>query len=399
MLPGFPKKNESNTLLPGFPKRSLSNALFPGLGKMSKISAEVAGDIVYLTGWDQNNIYEITISPTEIDSNLTHFSLLIILDSNQSDMFTEVGSFFEKVAVAKADGTQLYVEVEQWDSGSQIALLHVSKDDFIISASQDTKLYLYYDSTHGDNTDYVGEAGDSVVQNIYTANHKVVFNLAEDPSGGSNCIKDSTSNSNHGTPQGAMLTEDLIDGSIGKAIETDGVDDRIEISDTDDFYIGTGNASLVITFRRSRIATREFLCGSMNSGGATTATNFVIELQATNMIRIFQGYNTSQGFIFLPELSIADTNLHQIALVRNGTKYSIYLDNVVGGTTRTVTGYDFTNQSEDFIIGRAGEFASYHCQAKIEQFIFIKGHALSSAERKAYYEARLNNLLTITKKE
>jgi len=51
--------------------------------------------------------------------------------------------------------------------------------------------------------------------------------MAQDPSGGANCILDSTTNENHGTPTGSMTTSDLVDGKIGKAIDFDGSDDFI----------------------------------------------------------------------------------------------------------------------------------------------------------------------------
>ena len=51
--------------------------------------------------------------------------------------------------------------------------------------------------------------------------------MNEDPSGGSDCIVDRTSNSNDGTPGGTMLTEDLVDANIGKGIDFDGTDDNV----------------------------------------------------------------------------------------------------------------------------------------------------------------------------
>lgn len=63
-------------------------------------------------------------------------------------------------------------------------------------------------------------------QNVWNENYKAVYNMAQDPSGGDNCIIDSTSNSNYGTPS-LMDSTNLIDGLIGKALYFSGVNQYI----------------------------------------------------------------------------------------------------------------------------------------------------------------------------
>src|SRR6056297_3563809 len=193
----------------------------------------------WLSGWAKRR--KITIDNTNIDSDLTHFPVPVPLgtavgqsDQDVSDIFDELGSESLKIAVTKSDGTtQIYAEVEQWDEASEKALLWVSKSDLTLTAASTTELYLYYDSTKADNTTYIGTSGNRT--EVWDSDFVAVYTLAQDPTGGTGCILDSTGNGHHGTPQGSMTSGDLVDGLIGLALELDGNDDYIEIPSSTDF--------------------------------------------------------------------------------------------------------------------------------------------------------------------
>jgi len=55
--------------------------------------------------------------------------------------------------------------------------------------------------------------------------------LTQDPSGGTNCILDSTFNTKHATPLGGMLSGDLVDTDFGKGIEFNTLERFIQIPD------------------------------------------------------------------------------------------------------------------------------------------------------------------------
>ena len=190
-------------------------------------------------GWLSGYSHRIRfkIDHTKIDSDLTHFPVTLFLTEDNADaVFNELGSNYKKIAATSDDGTtQLYVEVEAWDSANKRAVLHISRSSWTISSSADTYFYLYYDASAADNTTYVGDPGDSVAANVWDSNFAGVWHLSQDPTGGSGCIKDSTSNSNHGTPQGSMTSGDLVEGKVGKALDFDGSDD----------YVNCGNNSVL----------------------------------------------------------------------------------------------------------------------------------------------------------
>ena len=182
-----------------------------------------------------NNRFKLTIPADSVDSSLTNFPVMINLSSgagkNNFDataVFDDLGDDHQKrFAITKNDGTtQCPVEIEYWDATEEKAVLWTKIPT--VYSSVDTDVYFYWDVTTSGNTVYVGDVGDTVAQGVWDDNFKLVMHMAQDPSGGSGAIKDSTNNANHGTPAGAMASADLVDGKIGKAIDFDGMNDLID---------------------------------------------------------------------------------------------------------------------------------------------------------------------------
>jgi len=92
--------------------------------------------------------------------------------------------------------TQCYVEIEAWDTAGEEAWLWAKIPS--INSSVDTVLYLYYDSTQGNNTEYVGDTNSSAGEQVWDPNYVAVWHLAENATGPR---LDSTANDNDGTPE------------------------------------------------------------------------------------------------------------------------------------------------------------------------------------------------------
>lgn len=179
-----------------------------------------------LSGWDKRK--KITIDSTKVDSDVTHFPVVVIMDGD-TDFFGELGAGQgKKVAFTKADGeTQLYGELEEFDAGSQKAVYHVSKSDWTISSASDTVFYIYYDSTQSDNTTYIGDPGDSAAQNVWDANFRSVYHMKDLTT---STIADSKGGYT-GTKLGANQPIEA-SGKVGKAQDFDGTNDIISNADT-----------------------------------------------------------------------------------------------------------------------------------------------------------------------
>jgi hypothetical protein len=110
-----------------------------------------------------------------------------------SAVFDELGSNYTRLAVTESDETtQLYVEIESWNSTAEDAWLWVSRDNWTISGSEDTTLYLYYDNNHADNDEFVGATGSTPGAAVWDSNFAFVTHMADRYDSGH--IGDSTSN-------------------------------------------------------------------------------------------------------------------------------------------------------------------------------------------------------------
>jgi hypothetical protein len=150
-------------------------------------SEEVFG---WLAGWETGKRIKLTVDRTAHNStNITHFPATLILDSSAGKTSANVTCVFDelqsdanrfKIAATRADGkTQVYVEIQKWDDANEQAILNVGNASWTFTGASDTEFYLYYDSSHADNFDYVGNVGMVAAQNVWDPSFKAVFHLED----------------------------------------------------------------------------------------------------------------------------------------------------------------------------------------------------------------------------
>lgn len=198
----------------------------------------------WLDGWDHR--IKLTIHKEKIGEDLTDFPVMVYLRSTITGTapifsgFSALGaSDYYKIAVALPNALQCPVEVERFDIAGGVIVLHFKAP--AMSSTEDNIFYLYYDSTHADNTDYVGLVGDSVAEGVWDDYFYAVYHATDDPSTGAPQLTDSTGNGRDGTAQGTMTAGDLVNSDTGsKAIDFDGTDDYFTIPSlpTDDYPTG-----------------------------------------------------------------------------------------------------------------------------------------------------------------
>ena len=80
---------------------------------------------------------------------------------------------------------------------------------------------------------YIGGINSGQGRNVWDEAFMGVYHMNQNPTGGADCILDSTGYINHGTPAGSMTSNDLIVEGVGKSITFDGTNDVINLgSDT-----------------------------------------------------------------------------------------------------------------------------------------------------------------------
>jgi len=127
------------------------------------------------------------------------------------------------------------------------------------------------------STGFVGDTKSPAAQQVWDDNFVAVYHMAQDPSGTTPQILDSTSNSNHGTTYGSMTSSDLVSGLTGKTIEFDGVDDYIIVPNdtslniTTDITIETMYYTSIV--KNMGLITKSPLNGLWSSNAYTVNTN------------------------------------------------------------------------------------------------------------------------------
>ena len=306
---------------------------------------------------------KITIDNTKVSAALAGFPIAIILGTSVgltnvdvSGIFTEISYINrKKIAVTASDGTtQLYVEIENWDVTNTRGLLHVRVAS--ISATVDTDLYLYYDSTQADNTAYVGNALDTPAVAVWDTHFKGVWHLSQDPTGGAGAILDSSGNANHGTAQGSMTGTDLVISPYGgMALDFDGADDVIDCGD---------GVSLDIIDELTLEATAEAdsgLLGQLLVGRDTSDAskrNYSLYGAGPTNSQIWFFVFSSNVFYNAPSANNAlNQNWRHYCGVYDKTDLRTYIDGVLSGTPTALT-TQIDNDDIQLTIGARNEPAN-----------------------------------------
>ena len=301
---------------------------------------------------------KVTVSNTNIDSNLTHFPLLLTLGTSVGTGSTDVSSIFDeltsdanrkKIAFTKTDGaTQLFAEIEKWDDANETAVIWVSKSDLVLASGATTEIYMYYDSTQDDNTNNVGDTNSEVAESVYDANHKLVWHLADGVS--TSAVYDSTSNDNDGTKEAANKPLEAT-GLVGKgqAVDEAGNDENILIGD-----LSQSNLTLKLWFKTS--ATDKTANQMMINKGFTSHAapyyEWALYLSASYEVR---GVITVGGASYSTPVTTSaynDGDWHLAVLTYDGETLSVNIDGGSEIKTNTTMSGDSTSYATNAYLSK-----------------------------------------------
>jgi hypothetical protein len=289
-------------------------------------------------------------------------------------------AFNKKIAVALSDGTQLYCEIEQWDTVNNKITLWTSRSNWTISSTEDTILYLYYDGTQDDNTTYVGEAGDTAAKSVWDNDFKGVYLLNGEYSGITGEVKDSSSNENH-------LTGGLLSGNYPSRIDwgTGYAQDFTPNQDlSGDIYnfVGENELTIEAVVRYDNTSTYSTVISSNSDDGGSAAGILIDHARC-----FFYGvadllFSPTQGDLSHIVGRVSPT-IAEIIL-NNSVKDSITHNSVIGDRVRL-----------QWQIGYRGTSYSRGMEGPIK-FVRITQGVRSDEWIKADYHAQTNDLITFS---
>lgn len=339
----------------------------------------------WLSGWKYR--IKINIDNVKISEDLTHFPVPIILNSaagiysaDTTAIFNELGDDYLKIAVTKDDEeTQLYVEIEQWDSINQKATLWVSKDDFTIYKDKDNYIYLYYDSSQEDNTSYVGLPGER--PEVWATSFIARYGMSQDPS--ISQILDSSSNALHGTSYN-MDGTNLVDGYIEDSLYFDGTQN-----------INLGNSFLFDDIKSTSFAFKQ-IEGTPDWGG-------LICRYISNSDRwlIVNHVSSNSPYIWFPNSQVTinnnyynDLNWHSAIFSINDTNSSIYIDGSLDNSVNTTDTFYKAINGDLYIGSYMYNDTHYYMKGYLDEVRF-HNEVLSNSWIKTDYYSQKDKILNL----
>jgi len=299
---------------------------------------------------------KVTVSNTNIDSNLTHFPLLLTLGTSVGTGSADVSSIFDeltsdanrtKIAFTKTDGTtQLYAEIEKWDDATEKAVIWISKSDLVLASGATTDVYMYYDSAQSANTTYIGDTNDTQAESVWDSNYKMVQHLADGAS--TSATYDSTSNDNDGTKNGAAEPAVTTSGEIGNAQDFDGSDDyiNVDVLNNDIAAATTGTVSFWIKVEADNADEEDVFDITRNVDAVDTELRIIYDMRVDHKWLAvgceIDNVNHWKARSPLNSLSTYIDSWLLVSITHNGTSAKIYYN----GVSQTLTWQD-NGENED----------------------------------------------------
>lgn len=155
----------------------------------------------------------------------------------------------------------------------------------------------------------------------------------------------------------------------------DGDSDYITLADSDDWYFADGDFTVDCWIKLAATGGTNYIYSQMPADGTGGATMFSITSDGTVSFRILDAGNNDIVFL-ITEGTIADTNWHHIAVVRNGNTGRIFIDGVSQTLTTSTCSGTAANIARVLEIGRlGGKYNINYFNGWIDEFRISKGIA------------------------
>lgn len=181
----------------------------------------------YNSSW--SNRVAITVPSSSIPADLTNYPVLVDLSDLPSSFFSTVQSDGGDIVVTSSDYvTKLSRELVSINTGASTGELWFNAP--LLSASTDTTFYIYYGNAL---------ANESNSTQTWNSDFVYVEHMNEDPSAAAPQFINSSQYPNSGTSYGTMLSNDLVAGKVGNAIDLDGSNDFIDVTSMGGYTAGS----------------------------------------------------------------------------------------------------------------------------------------------------------------
>jgi len=182
--------------------------------------------------WNVNWKYRREITITNVNGTLTDYQILVELNSSNFNFSHAQENGSDIRFVASDNETLLSHWIEIWNSTNQSAKIWVNVSEI----TEGTKIFMYYGNEDASDASDVNATFIRVIDGVVGAWHfdEGEGTIAHDTSGEGN---DGTLYDANSTNDDGNTPPQWVDGKFGKALEFDGVDDYVEVPDSESLNI------------------------------------------------------------------------------------------------------------------------------------------------------------------
>ena len=194
--------------------------------------------VLHAQDWASGYEYRlpITIQGSQVPSAQADFPILIVINGTDftNNLESNARSDGFDIIFTSNDGfTQLDHELQRYDETTNELIVWVKAD----LTGSDQIIYAYYGNP--------AVSTDQSTADVWSNGFRAVWHLEENPNGDpSDGIIDDSGYGNHGTPNGGMLTANLVGGQIGNGLSLDGTDDFINVVNSSSLQITDNTITL-----------------------------------------------------------------------------------------------------------------------------------------------------------
>ncbi len=269
-------------------------------------------------GWYSGNWgrrIKITVDSTQVGIDLNNFPVYVDLSDLAPSFFANTQTDGADIRVTLNDGlTAVPHELVNINTGASTGELYFRATN--LSSTVDNDFYIYYDNP---NARMINGADELGFQRVWSNNYVAVYHMQQLPGNSNAKLWDSTTNRNHGIPNGGMINANLVTGKTGGALDFDGSDDHLQISDSASLNSasGTGQPRSVSYWLNTLEAGNTVI---MEKGSNSNFT------QKTNTGAVIAGTNTTLINYANSSTSINDGSWHFVTHSYTGTANNLYVD-------------------------------------------------------------------------
>jgi hypothetical protein len=320
------------------------------------------------TSWTNRRV--VTFNNATSSSNLTSFPVLVELNDTTTSLhaanidYSKTQNLGEDIRFINYDGTELDYEIESWNEAATSTIW--VRTPTIEGSTSTQHFWMYYNNT---------EASDnSTTTGVWDENFIMVHHLQEsDIDGGSNDIKDSTRNTNHGTTDG-MDGSDDVDARIGSGFDLAGDDDNVYMAEppSSETDITTGSVSAWIKTADA---------GSSWRGTIVKQSAYGLYLLDGDLAIYDWGTSNTRD----SNINLEDSSWHHVVLAFNSgvaDQTEFYID----GISRFTTSMTVNSQAQGLIIGAGDNPGTQQYFAGIIDEARVSGAARTANWFAAEYE-------------